>query len=114
MKQELKTVYITEDGKRFFSESEAKQHEQLMSNTKAYVVCYSPDLNETGNLGKIGYIICSAKWSNDLWVEDYLYNKFGSRIAFVQGVSPTQKWRFERVDISRVDESKILTRINKL
>lgn len=113
MKTETRTVYTTNDGRTFFEESEAKRHEERLNHTKAYLVRYAPDLNETGRLNEEGYIVCHARWSNELWVEDWLYRKFGNRVALVQGVSPTPNWTFTKVDMENVDNSKLLAKIEK-
>lgn len=113
MKSENRIVYTTNDGKTFFEESDAKRHEEQLNNTKAYLVRYAPDLNEKGCSTKEGYIICHANWSNELWVEDWLYQKFGNRVAFVQGVSPTSNWSFSKVPLEEVDNSKLLVKLVK-
>ncbi|GGN66434.1 hypothetical protein [Oceanobacillus indicireducens] len=113
MEKKEMTVYIAKDGKKFFSEEQAKRHEEMLSNTKAYKVFYSPDLTETGNLGKVGYLIVQANWSHDLWAEYWLYSKFGNRIDFVQGVAPTKNWTFQKVDLDEVDHGKLLASIKK-
>ncbi|PLS19534.1 hypothetical protein CVD28_03710 [Bacillus sp. M6-12] len=112
MKAEKRTVFTTEDGKTFFDKQEAEKHEEQLKNQKAYRVRYCPDLNETGMLQKTGYIICHARWGNELWVEDWLYKKFGNRIDFVQGVSPTEKWRFEQIETDKVEADKILATLH--
>ena len=113
MKKEEMTVYIAKDGKKFFSEEEATKHEKILSNRKAYMVSYKPDLTETGKLLAVGYLIVQATWSNELWAEDWLYNKFGNRIAFVQGVAPTEKWTFQEVNLDEVEHSKLLATIQR-
>jgi hypothetical protein len=113
MKKVEMTVYITTDDKKFFTESEARRHEETIAKTKAYKVHYGPDLTETGMRLKEGYIVVQADWSHELWVEDWLYKKFGNRIAFVQGVAPTENWTFHKVDMNEVDHSKILATIRK-
>lgn len=113
MREEQKVVYTTDDGKTFFDKKEAEQYENQLKNKKAYRVHYQPDLNETGFRQKTGYIICYAQWGNELWVEDWLYKKFGNRIALVQGVSPTENWNFTKVDLDKVEADKILATIHK-
>lgn len=113
MKSETRMVYTTNDGKTFLDEGEAKRHEERLNKTRAYLVRYAPDLNEKGNTTKEGYILCTANWSHELWVEDWLYKKFGNRVAFVQGVSPTINWSFSKVDIEKVDNSKLLVKLDK-
>jgi hypothetical protein len=112
VREENKVVYTTEDGKTFFDKKEAQRHEDTLKNTKAYQVRYCPDLNETGTLQKTGYIICNAQWGNDLWVEDWLYKKFGSRVAFVQGVAPTTNWTFQHIERNKVEAEKILATLH--
>lgn len=113
MRTESQLVYKTDDGKTFLDEKEAKKHENRLKHTRAYHVRYAPDLTEKGNTTEDGYIVCTAKWSNELWVEDWLYQKFGNRVAFVQGVSPTINWSFTKVDIKEVDDSKLLVQLDK-
>ncbi|MBM7715366.1 hypothetical protein MXL46_11305 [Heyndrickxia sporothermodurans] len=113
MEKKEVTVFITKDGRKFFTEEEAKGHEERLSITKAYKVSYGPDLTETGRLSKIGYLIVEARWSNELWAEDWLYRKFGSRIVFVQGVSPTVNWSFQRIGLEEVNYSELLGNIRK-
>lgn len=112
MREEQRAVFITDDGKTFFDKKQAEHYEEQLKNKKAYKVQYAPDLNETGFLQKTGYILCYAQWGNDLWVEDWLYNNFGKRIEFVQGVSPTENWKFKRIDIEAIEADKILASLN--
>src|SRR5690606_7187450 len=98
---------------KFLDEQQAKIHADSLNNTRYYQVRYGPDLTETGNCLKVGYLTVKASWGHDLWAEDWLYNKFGNRIAFVQGVAPTEKWTFSRVELNRVDHEKILGSILK-
>lgn len=114
MREEKMTIYITSDNERFFSEEAAKKHEERLSNTRAYKVLYEPDLNETGKLGKKGYLIVESLHGHKLWAEDWLYKKLGSRVAFVQGCVPVKNWTFERVDISDIKKSELLAKIVKM
>ncbi|GIN88674.1 hypothetical protein J6TS2_50600 [Heyndrickxia sporothermodurans] len=114
MKTEQATVFVTEDGKKFHDEAKAIAHEKSLNNTRYYKVRYGPDLNETGNRLKVGYLIVKASWGHNLWAEDWLFNNFGNRIAFVQGCAPTENWTFGRVEVSQVDYSNVLETINKL
>lgn len=113
MKKENTAVFITKDGKKFFNEQQAEQHEEALNNNRYYRVRYGPDLTETGNRLEVGYLIVKASWGHELWAEDWLYRKFGNRIAFVQGCAPTEKWTFGRVEMNQVDNEKILDSIIK-
>lgn len=113
MEKRTMTVFVTKDGKRFFTEEEAKIHEEILNNTKAYKVRFSPDLTETGRLYDVGYLIVQAGWSHSLWAEDWLYKKFGNRVAFVQGVAPTENWTFEEVELEEVEQGKLLDNLKK-
>lgn len=112
MRREELTVYIANDGKRFFSEAEAIKHEEVMSQTKAYMVFHSPDLS-TGDFIKGGFAIVQSSGDNELWLEDWLYKKFGSRVAFIKGRKPTENWAYEEIDISDVNERRIIADIRR-
>lgn len=113
MKKVDVVAYVTEDGKKFFSEVEAKAYEERIKNIKFYEVKYSPDLNETGNLMKFGYVKVQARWARELWLEDWLYGKFGSRVAFVQGSAPTWNWSYREVSLREVEKDELLTHLVK-
>jgi hypothetical protein len=113
MRKEVTEIYITEDGKKFTDESEAKLHEKALGRRKAYRVDYCPDLNETGRTMKSGYLLVDASWGHDEWAEYFLYGKFGNRIALVQGSAPTVSWRFSKVEADEVDHNKIIGSVLK-
>jgi hypothetical protein len=113
VKAEQQTVYTTEDNKTFLIQAEAEAHELNIKNTRAYRISYAPDLNETGRLQKTGCIVCQAQWSHELWVEDWLFQKFGNRIAFVQGVAPTENWTFRKIELKEVKPTELLATIRK-
>lgn len=92
MEKETKEVYVTKDGKVFLTEARARGHERFLSDTKYFQVHYDPDLNETGSSRKIGYVAVIANHSHELYALDYMYKKFGSQVAYVQGQSPTRNW----------------------
>lgn len=62
-----------------------------------WVVSHSPDLTETGSAQKLTYI--RAEWTGHpmqehtgLVLEDWCFGRFGSKVAYVQGVAPCPGW----------------------
>ena len=111
MREESVTIYVTKDGKKFIDKEQAERHEKLLENTRYFKVRYNPDLNETGQLMSVGYIKVQAPWGHNLWAEDWLYEQFGNRIAFIQGSAPTENWTYIEVDPEQVDYGKIIKSI---
>jgi hypothetical protein len=113
MKKQTAEIYITDDGKKFTDESEAKRHEMALSRMRFYRVKYCPDLNETGHCMKQGFLLVDASWGHDEWAEHFLYEKFGNKIALVQGSAPTLNWHFQKVSADEVDHTKVIGRVSK-
>lgn len=90
-------IYITSDKKEFFKESDANRHEKSIS-TKYVLVGYAPDLNDTGRLTKYGVLeVVNGRFHDETIATDFCYETFGSKKAYVQGVSITENWDVVRV-----------------
>jgi hypothetical protein len=113
MRKEVTEIFVKDDGKKFTDENEAKLHEKVLGRRKFYRVNYCPDLNESGRTMKVGYLLVDASWGHNEWAEHFLYEKFGNRIALVQGSAPTLNWSFSKVNADQVDENKIIGRVLK-
>lgn len=112
MKQEqvTQTVYITDDGKKFFSKEEAEKHEQTLQNTTLWRVYHEPDLTEGRGWQRTTYLL--VEYGNtyqlllDELVVDFCYRHFGRPVAFVMGCNhcPTEAWIVRKVDLWELDK----------
>lgn len=60
MKEELVSVYVSEDGKRFFSKEACEKYEkdckEILSHMEFFEILDNPDLTETGNMQRRRYV----------------------------------------------------------
>lgn len=103
MKAEDKTikVYIADDGKEFASESECKIYEEktlkILSNIKYYQSLNCPDLTEGRGYVNIDYIaVYNSNYVHFHLALQYLINKYGPTIEYVQGVAPMPNWHIPK------------------
>lgn len=71
--------------------------------SRFYCVSHSPDCTETGLPTKRHYVRCNwtghpAQESLMLVLEGWCEQRFGSRVAYVQGVAPTPGWSIREID----------------
>lgn len=102
----MRKVYIASDGKEFLDKEEAKKYEEYMKGFRYYIVRAEPELTERGTLQKTFYVAVKPhhNMGHDLMMEDYLYRRYGSTAAYVQGVARTQKWLYAKVDSNKIPE----------
>lgn len=95
-KKEKVMEVFTVEGKEFLSEKAANDYlvnvVGRLKNMKYFTVSYNPDLTEgRGCYGKI-LVAVEMSWSHKLMVELLCEQCIGSRVAWVQGCSPTSNW----------------------
>jgi len=99
MKTEVKTqtIYISDDGKEFTTEKECLAYEKAtlsrLKNISYFTVRHGPDLTE--GRGLYGLTFIAVETTDHLAYEyatNYCISKYGSCIAYVQGVVPTINW----------------------
>lgn len=96
VKKEIE-VYVTFDNKEFLTEQAAIDYEKNLK-TKFVLVRYEPDLNETGRLTKTGIIeLVGTNGYEKEHAMDICYRKFGSQVAYVQGVAITSNWSVDKI-----------------
>lgn len=112
MKEEMKTVYTTSDGKTFTDKEAAEQNERFLTNFRTFKVRFSPDLNQTGRLGKEGHVHVHAKAHHKEMCEAFCYKKFGPRIDFVQGGKDSNAlvvcWTIQEVPFTGVLDAPVI------
>lgn len=82
----IRTIYIADDGKEFFSKSECEDYEknvlQVMKNIRYFTVMSNPDLTETGSFQSNSYFaVYSGYGYHKEILEQYLIKKYGSIIG---------------------------------
>lgn len=88
-------VYISEDGKEFMDQAQCEAHErkiQMVMNFKYFAFTAKPDLTEGKGYYKHGVIVVNRPWIEPETAEQYMYDTFGRKIAYVQGASPMTSW----------------------
>lgn len=115
VREETRKVYIASDGKEFLDKNSAMLYEEELENTKIYLVRCNPDLTERGTLGKEYYISVRPYhgYGHDLMVEDYMYRKYGSRAAYVQGSLRTLNWDYKRVERKDLKVGTVVIKITE-
>jgi len=104
MKTKKIEVFIADDGEEFLTKPECEKYEKkVMSkieNIKYFKVCCNPDLTEGKGHYNTLYIAIYPEFKyNYLAVErviDYMFENYGSMVAFVQGCSATSNWTLPR------------------
>jgi len=90
-----------------------------MNNTKFWCVFHRPDLIGIGSTTKKTYI--KTIWEGIPehseyggyefeFVEDFCYNRFGNKIAYVQGVAPTRNWYITAVSEAEYENNHYYSR----
>jgi hypothetical protein len=76
-----------------------------------YRVSHSADTTETGCFQRRTYVQCewgghNAHRNVELVLSGWCEERFGSRVAFVQGVAPVAGWSFQEIDEQQWRESQ--------
>lgn len=93
-----KEIYITKDGKEFLDEKKAEKYEKEVlarhDNIYFFQIIHSPDLTEGRGSSGCLKVAVEGEYSTrcELMVELLAEQWFGSRVAWVQGCSPTKNW----------------------
>jgi len=85
MKEEMRKVYVSNDGTVFLDEKEANNHDREILRTKKFIVSYEPDLTEGRCYYKEGIIQVQADYHHSLFAKEWCNDKFGYKIKYVQG-----------------------------
>ena len=92
-------LFVTADGKEFLSADEAKNYTnnflKRKENIKYFKVIYGPDLTEGRGYYKLLVVAVERNYSHKLILEEFCEKHIGSRIAWVMGVSPMERWRIQ-------------------
>lgn len=102
MKEEIKTVYIAEDGAEFSDKNECFLYENYIKNFKYFIVDYCRDLTETGNFQLKNFICCQLFPSIPLQVvekfiaDEYCQGQFIDK--GVQGYGILTTFEYKEVD----------------
>lgn len=115
MKEITHTMYQTDDGEMFKTVEEATAHEakiqERLKHTSYWRLAHGPDLTEGRGLCSVTYIQAYIPVKYPLaeeWVLDYVIRKYGRKVAFVQGVSPTPNWDLHRIE----SREELISKIN--
>ena len=80
---------------------------------KYWVVGHGADTNETGMVMNRTYIKTIWEWfpaqqgDNEVQIlEDFCYDRFGKRTAWVQGVAPCRNWYLSEIDKTKFEQSE--------
>lgn len=105
MREETKIVYYADDGSMFEDRALCEAYEaevqKKAKQTSYWVVHYNPDLTEGRGYCSLVYIeaYIPPNWpSPQVWLEDWCYKSFGRKLAFIQGVMPTESWVLIKID----------------
>jgi hypothetical protein len=92
------TIYTAKDGKEFMDEDSCRQYELELSRKFHYFhVVHSPDLCEgRGYYGLTFVAVECDEYMAVSYVNDWCFKKFGSPVAYAQGVSPMPNWTVHR------------------
>lgn len=95
------TVYLAEDGKEFLDSSLCTKYEETelkrRQAIKYFSVVHNADTTEGRGYSQITYIAVESEYSAELYATLYCEKNFGSRIDFVQGVSPMWSWILQSI-----------------
>ena len=113
IQKETRTYYKTDDGHTFESLNDAEFHVAFKKDDVVLFELYAkPDLGE-GRHGakKRGYIFVHAKDKHKLFAEEFMYEKYGNKIDFVQGTYGSnaiiEAWKIKQVDKNKVELNDI-------
>lgn len=118
MKEVIRIVYETVDGKVFYNKEEAEKHEEKINDVKAFRVYAHPDLTE-GRSGASfqGYLLVHVRNAHEMFAEEWCYRKYGNKVTFVQGVYGSNaimtSWRLSPCSVFNVEDSKIIGRLEE-
>lgn len=110
-------VYKAEDGSEFATQKKCEEYERKTNGKiKYWVVFHNADCTETGVFQNKTYIktiwegFPAQQGNNELEIlEDYCYNKFGKRTAWVQGVAPCENWKIREIKKEVFDKPETMT-----
>lgn len=108
------TAYQTSDGETFVTEDDAMKHEELLVSTHYFRLHHSPDLNETGRMGKTAIlkVVEPSKLSAIRLAEQWCYSNIGKKEAYIQGITKTANWSFKKVDKSEINKNERIHHVN--
>ena len=101
----MEIIYKSKDGKTFKTEEECKKHDEKYHKlVKYWRIDHTADENETGMCIHRTYIktiwegFPAHQGENEyLILQDYCFNKFGKKTAWVQGVAPCSNWGIYKI-----------------
>jgi hypothetical protein len=94
--------YIADDGTVFNDEAACLTYEieaaETAKNTTYWYVTFNPDLTE--GRGYYGYAAFQlrASYMAKEFMEDFCFERYGRRVAFVQGASPMPNWYLTKIE----------------
>lgn len=108
VQKEMREVYVTTDGENFNDSETAEAHQaELDEKLFFFNIWGSPDTTEKGTMRFLGYAkVMGSEFNASLYLQDALYKKFGSRTAYVQGVSPCEAWAFAKLTKDEAIETR--------
>lgn len=110
MKKVNSVKYVAFDGKEFLSKKDCEDYEKKEASKRFFAVWHTPDLTEgRGFQRKTVFCVEPYGWSGYSTFEamkDYCIRKFGRKLAFVQGVSPTENWSLKEITRGQFEEAK--------
>ena len=97
--------YIADDGTEFATEKSCRDYElDANGKYKYWIIHHSADTTETGCTQRKTYIktiwegFPAQQGDNEVQIlEDYCFENFGKKTAWVQGVAPCVNWRVTKV-----------------
>lgn len=96
MKEKKTTVYVAFDDKKFTDKLECQAYEKELKSMQLWRVIHNPDCTE--GRGYYGCTYLHTKGANIEEVEDFCFEHFGSKSAYVMGVSFIPSWRLTLVE----------------
>ena len=96
------TGYKSIDGKIFEKEDDVLKHEENLNNIKVFAIYANSNSVPSIAQEFIGYIVVAAKAKHELFLEEWLYEKYGKRIGYVFDVYSSHAiveiWRYLEIE----------------
>ena len=90
MEEKTSIVYVAFDGKEFTKKQECESYEKEIKSMQLWRVIHSPDCTE--GRGYYGCTYLNTKNASKEEVEDFCFEEFGKKSAYVMGVSFVRNW----------------------